>query len=106
VQGQLRPGETFYDFANVAILYFLFDRSCPVRQYEVPFYESEEAQREVIARLERDRSVRAVLISFPPSGGMSIDNVPNAVRAPLVWRWVQQRFRPAYERDGVVFWLR
>jgi hypothetical protein len=106
VQRELRPGETFYDFANVAILYFLLDRSCPVRQSEVPFYESEEAQREVIARLERDRSVRAVLVSFLPSAGMSIDNVPNAARAPLVWQWVRQRFRPAYERDGVVFWLR
>lgn len=58
----LRPGETFYDFVNAPILYFLFDLPCPIRQPEVPFYQSEEGQREVIARLESDPSVRAVLM--------------------------------------------
>ena len=48
----LKPNETFFDFANMPILYYLFDRRCPVRQPEVPFYQSETLQREVIARLE------------------------------------------------------
>jgi hypothetical protein len=106
VQTALGPGETFYDFVNLPILYFLFNRSCPVRQYEVPFYESEAAQREVIARLESDHTVRAVLMSFGTFSGGPIDGVPNAERVPLVWEWVQKHFKPGYSRDGVVFWVR
>jgi hypothetical protein len=106
VQTALRPGETFYDFVNLPILYFLLDRPCPIRQYEVPFYESEEGQREVIARLENDRSVRAVLMEFQTFSGGPIDGVPNAQRVPLVWDWLQKHFRPSYARDGVVFWVR
>jgi hypothetical protein len=106
VQKGLGPGETFYDFVNLPILYFLFDRSCPVRQYEVPFYESEEGQREVIARLESDHTVRAVLMSFGTFSGGPIDGVPNAERVPLVWEWIQKHFQPGYSRDGVVFWVR
>jgi hypothetical protein len=106
VRTALRPGETYFDFANKPILYFLFDLPCPIRQLEVPFYETEEAQREVIARLERDRSVRAALIAFGTPRKAAIDGVRNPERAPLVWAWLQQHFRPAYVQNGVVFWVR
>lgn len=103
---KLPPSETFFDFANMPILYYLFDRRLPVRQYETPFYESEELQREVIARVENDRSIRAALMQFPNRGDFSIDGVPNPVRAPLVFAWLRTHFTPAYARDGVVFWVR
>lgn len=102
----LAPSETFFDFANMPILYYLFDRRLPVRQYETPFYEPEELQREVIARLENDLSIRAALMQFPNRGDFSIDGVPNPVRAPLVFAWLRAHFKPAYARDGVVFWVR
>src|SRR5207244_11785740 len=54
----LAPGDTFFDFTNRGLLYFLFDRDCPVRQVEVGFYEDERLQREVIDRLERNPHVR------------------------------------------------
>jgi hypothetical protein len=101
----LRPNETFVDFANAGLLYYLFDRECPLRQIEVPQYESEAAQREVIARLERNQSVRAALMVFP-SAYSAIDEVPNATRAPLVFAYLQKHFVPAFEEDGVVFWSR
>ena len=101
----LRPNETFYDFANAATLYFIFDRPCPIRELEVPAYERESAQREVIARLERDRSVRAALIAFP-TAYTTIDGVPNTHRAPLVHAYLQKKFRPAFNENGVEFWVR
>ena len=101
----LRPNETFFDFANAATLYYLFDRDCPVRQMGVPIYQREDRQREVIAALERNRNVRAVLIAFPHAG-MTVDEIPNAERAPLVWRYLQAHFRPQFEENGVVFWVR
>lgn len=105
VGGQLRPGETWFDFTNHPILYYLFDRSCPMRHSEIPFVESAAAQREVVAMLERDRSVRAALVAFP-DWFTAIDGVSNQVRAPLLWRYLQEHFTPAFDDRGVVFWTR
>ena len=102
---RLAPGDTFFDFTNHGLLYFLFDRRCPVRQVEVAFYEREDRQREVIDRLERNPRVVAALVpSFPQYG--SVDLVPNATRAPLVWKYLQDHFRPDYQEGDVVFWRR
>ena len=98
-----RDGDTWIDFASEPGLYFLFDRPCPIRYYEVPFYESEEAQQEVIEAIARDAHVRAVLISavYPP-----IDGIANAVRAPRVYEFLRQHFHPFFREDGVEFWSR
>jgi len=98
-----RKEDTWLDFANEPGLYFLFERPSPIRYYEVPFYESESAQREVIAAVERNPRVRAVLLSgaYP-----NIDAVSNETRAPLVARYVRENFRPFLREDGVEFWIR
>jgi hypothetical protein len=99
------PGATFFDFTNRGLLYFLFDRDCPIRQIEVAFYETEGRQREVIARIGRNPNVRAALV--PPSANSpDVDGVPNAVRAPLVWQYLQQHFTPDFQEGDVVFWRR
>lgn len=106
---QLGPNDTYFDFSNTPLLYFLLDRRSPIRQVEVPQYESSELQQEVVSRLESDRSVRAVLIAFPHGDGAEVfdmDGVPNRQRAPLVWSWIQQHFRPDFAEDGVEFWRR
>lgn len=102
----LKPDETFFDFTNSGILYFLFRRDCPIRQYEVAFYETEELQREVIRRLEANPKVKAALIPSTPKGRFTIDGVANADRAPLVWQYLQQNFHPDFEEGDVVFWRR
>jgi len=101
----LRPDETFFDFTNRGLLHFLLDRDCPVRQIEVAFYEAPERQREVIARLESNRKVRAVLI---PTGEdhSALDGVPNEVRAPLVWKYLQTHYTPDVAENGVTIWRR
>lgn len=102
----LKQDETFFDFTNSGILYFLFRRDCPIRQYEVAFYETEELQREVIRRLEANPKVQAALIPSTPKGRFTIDGVANADRAPLVWHYLQQNFHPDFEEGEVVFWRR
>jgi hypothetical protein len=102
----LRPDETFFDFTNSGLLYFLLRRDCPVREYEVAFYESEARQREVIRRLEANRRVQAVLLPRHPHARFTVDGVPNAERAPLVWAWVQANFHHDFEEGEVVFWRR
>ena len=100
----LPPNDTFYDFANAGLLYEIFDRETPVRHMSVPMYESESAQRDVIASLER-RKPGAALIAFPAALS-TIDDVPNKERAPLVWQYVQTHYAPAFDENGVVFWRR
>jgi len=100
----LKPGETFVDFANAGLLYYLFERETPIRYNSVTMYEPERVQREVIDAIER-RRVAAALIAFP--GALSeVDGVPNRVRAPLVWQYLQAHYAPAIEENGVVFWRR
>jgi hypothetical protein len=101
----LKPNETFVDFSNSALLYWLLNRDCPLRQVEVANYQSVEAQREVIARIARNPRIRAALITFPGSE-QRVDGIPNADRAPLVWAYLQKNFTPAFEEQGVVFWRR
>jgi hypothetical protein len=102
----LGPGETYFDFANLPLLYFLLDRPSPIRQYEVPHFQAERLQREVVERLERDKTVRAALMTLSLETLNNIDGVPNAERAPLVWRYLQENFEPAFDEEGVVFWRR
>jgi hypothetical protein len=102
---RLAPDDTFFDFTNSGLLYFLFNRDCPIRQVEVAFYEREDLQRDVIARIERNPHVVAALVPSVPAYG-SVDFVPNAVRAPLVWKYLQDHFRPDYQAGSVVFWRR
>ena len=105
VEGTLHPGETWLDFTNHPVLYYFLDRRCPLRHTQIPFVEGAAAQREVVAMLERDPSVRAALVDFP-DWFTAIDGVPNRVRAPLVWAYLEQHFAPAFADRGVVFWTR
>jgi hypothetical protein len=102
----LQPDETFFDFTNSGLLYFLFRRDCPIRQYEVAFYETEELQRDVIRRIESNPKVRAVLVPSTPRGRFNVDGIPNADRAPLVWEYLKANFHPDFEEGEVVFWRR
>ncbi|HYI13015.1 MAG TPA: hypothetical protein VEK57_28470 [Thermoanaerobaculia bacterium] len=102
----LAPDETFFDFTNSSILYYLLRRDCPIRWYEVAFYETEELQREVIRRIEKNPKVRAVLVPVTPHARFAVDGIPNAERAPLVWAYLQENFSPDFAEGDVVFWRR
>jgi hypothetical protein len=101
VDTRLAPHETFFDFTDRGLLYFLLRRDCPVRQPAVIFFQGEALQREVIARLEANKNVKAALIGY---GG--IDGVPNQHRAPLVWKYLQDNFEPDFQEGDVIFWRR
>ncbi len=106
IEQHLGPDQTFFDFTNRGMLYFLLDRPCPIRQNTVALYETEKAQSEVIARLERNRSIAAALVPRALDDATAIDGVPNATRAPRVWRYLEEHFTPDFERGEVVFWRR
>lgn len=101
----LGPGDTWLDFTNRGIFYFLLRRDCPIRQPEVAFYETEERQREVIRRLESDPRIRAVLLPGR-DWRYNVDGVFNHERAPLVWQHIETHFAPDFEEGNVVMWRR
>jgi len=102
----LGPVETFVDFTNRPMLYFLLDRDCPIRQLGPSWYEPEARQRAVIAAIDRNPHVRGALVPNGTGDGTGLDNVPNQVRAPLVWQYLQTHFTPQYEENGMVWWHR
>jgi hypothetical protein len=103
-RASLRPDDTWFDFVGAPGLYYLFDRDCPIRYYEVGFYETEDAQREVIRAIEGNPRVRVALVSglWP----VAIDGVPNERRASLVAAYLRENFRPFFRENGVEFWIR
>jgi hypothetical protein len=101
----LRGEATFFDFASMPIAYYLLDKDCPIRQYEVPFFQPPELQEEVIRRLEADPNVVAALISFP-NIVLPIDGVPSEVRAPRVAAYLLENYRPGFSMNGLTMWRR
>jgi hypothetical protein len=101
----LAPNETFFDFTNRGLLYFLLDRDSPIREIEVPQIERVEVQRDVIARLQANPRVRAAIVAAVP-GGSAIDGIPNEERAPLVWQYLQTHFEPAFTEGEIAIWRR
>lgn len=93
----LAPGETFFDYTNEPALYFLMDRTPPVRHMITPFYETDEKQREVIAVLEKVRPPLAIL-----SGGnaQSPDGISNRERTPLVAAYLDRAYETAAQVAG------
>jgi hypothetical protein len=106
-QAHLGPGDTFFDFTNHGLLYFLLDRDLPVRQIEVAFYETDDLQREVIDRIRRNPRIRFALVpSSDVSASGIVDAVANRDRAPLVWRYLQEHFEPDFAESGIELWRR
>jgi hypothetical protein len=106
-EARLAPDDTWFDFGHAPGLYYFFDRDCPIRYYEPGFFETESAQREVIAAIEANPRVRGALMNAGYGPGYAeIDGVPNFRRAPLVAAYLAERFRPFYRRGGIEFWLR
>lgn len=103
-RAHLRPDETFFDFTNRGLLYFLLDRDNPMRQIEVAWYEPEARQREVIRRIEANPRIRFAVVPGPDWG--AVDNIPNWTRAPLVGEYLKAHFEPDVEEGKVMIWKR
>jgi hypothetical protein len=101
----LGPDATFFDFTNRGLLYFLLDRDMPIRQVEVAFYESEARQKEVINAIERNPHVVAALMPVDDVAN-AVDGIPNRVRAPLVYQYIEQHFTPDRQEGALMFWKR
>ena len=58
----------------------------------------------MIARIDNPR-IRFVITSATIDAA-AVDGVPNSIRAPLVWAYIQQHFVLDREEGGLGFWVR
>ena len=93
----LRPGETFYDFADAGALYFLLGRRNPSRFYEASILSADGWQAETIAALERARPGFVVVAAG--QGEEAFDEVPISRRCPRLAAWIESRY-PAVSTVG------
>jgi hypothetical protein len=106
MNSHLAPGETFFDFTNRGLVYFLLDRELPVRQLEVAYYERDDLQREVIDRIHWNPRVKYAIVPAPSGDQSGVDLIPNETRAPLVWHYLQEHYEPDFQEGPVVIWRR
>jgi len=92
LENVMGPRDTFFDFSNEPALFFLLDRRMPIPYPGPEFYESERAQRRVIALSERERPI--VAIRRAGNWLDAFDGVANEVRAPIVARYLDANYRP------------
>ena len=98
IDGELSTDQTFFDFGNEPGLYFVLGRRPPVRYSSVPFYETEEKQREVLAALERLRPPIALLASG--TWRDAFDGVSSRERAPRVAEYLSAHYQPFARVSG------
>lgn len=90
LDGYAGPSSTFIDFGGEPGLYFLLQRTPPIRYLSVPWYETEAKQREVITALERVRPKVAILASGTHLD--AFDNIASRSRAPLVAQYLDTHY--------------
>ncbi len=105
LRGALGPGEAFYDFTNGGLFYFLADRPCPTRYVQTTYAASREAQREVIASLQR---VLPRLVLFPSGDEekYGYDWLIHPLRHPLITRYLYQTYVPVDLVDDTIILAR
>jgi hypothetical protein len=92
IDGAIGPSETFFDFSNEPALYFLLGRRMPMPYLGPEFYETEGAQRRIVALCEREEPPLA--IARAGNGLDSLDGIANEIRAPIVAKYLAEHYRP------------
>lgn len=93
LSNRLNPGDTFYDFTNRGLLYYLADRPCPTRYAQTTYAGSKRAQREVIHDLSMRRPK---LVVFPSANPLryAYDQLNHPFRHPLITRYLYRNYLP------------
>ena len=97
----LDPGETYLDLTNRSAHYFYLDRPPPIEVGAVYNLYNPAGQLRAVAALAR-RLPPAVLAE---ADNMVFDGGPPGLRAPLLYRFVLQRYVPV-EQGGLVWLVR
>ncbi len=97
VAANAAPGAAILDVANERALYYLLQRRPPVRCFDVPFLSAPPLAAEAMQQLQRNPP--AVVIVEGLQAVADLDGVPNRVRAPWLFAWVDKNY-PRRTRIG------
>ncbi len=89
----LQADETFYDFTNKGLFYFLADRPCPTRYPQTTYSASNATQQEVISDL-RITKPRFVLFPSGDHWKYGYDQLIHPMRHPLITRYLYRKYEP------------
>ena len=103
----LKPGETFYDFANAPLLYALTDVELPVYITETVYQSSETLQKSTLLELKNLRKERKLpFIVFRQNNRLdSLDDVDNALRSYHIAEFLYKNYRPCVQIDKLDIWI-
>ena len=97
VNANAPPGATILDVANERALYFLLRRHPPTRCFDVPFLSVPALADEARGQLERNPPACVIVEGMKEVD--NLDGIPNRVRVPWLFAWVDQNY-PRRTRIG------
>jgi hypothetical protein len=92
IEEHVPAGETYYDFSNMAAVYFLTGHRAPTRYIMSLYAATPQMQDELIADLEREQP--KLVVSSSHLGIESLDGLSVAERVPRVAAYLDERYGP------------
>ncbi len=101
LEAQLAPTDTFYDFTNAGLAYYILDRPAPIRFVQPLHLMNPTMQREAVEAL---KTVQPAAVLFKLSGywGEEIDKLSNELRHPILSAWLLDHYTVARVVEGAV----
>jgi len=100
------PTAPVFDYSNEpGIVYYLLDRTTGTRYSHVDEVQTQSAQQEVVAELQRSRPP-VVIFSNNTFGLLSYDGIPQALRSYAVSIYLYNHYRPLLDARGQLLLLR
>jgi len=93
LEGQVGTTESFYDFSNQPLLYFLVPRKPVVKTLSTSTAATFEQQLDVIRHLS-NADLKSVLFQGSHRTPMALDNIPSVVRQYAISEYLLQTFSP------------
>src|SRR5207245_4579925 len=97
VEANAPPGAAILDVANERALYYLLRRRPPIRCFDVPFLSAPPLMREALSQLQRNPPACVIVEGMKEVD--QFDGVPNRLRVPWLFAWVDQNY-PRRTRVG------
>ena len=97
VEANAAPGAPIFDVANERALYYLLQRRPPTRCFDISFLSAPALAREAMGQLQSNPPAVVIVEGIRSIG--DLDGVPNRVRVPWLFAWIDQNY-PRRTRIG------
>lgn len=107
VAEQLNEEQTFIDFSNTPMLYYLTGKISPSYFYQNPLtIHNDQLQNNFISELKEYDTPLLIFSHFPETYWDNVNGVPNGIRHYRMAEYFYQNYRPYVLTDGLCIWKR